>query len=118
MPTTSENPTDGTSLGEAVATYEAEGFTTQFGAQEGATVVCYTCHERSPATSVGLHALVRTEGASDPDDMVAIAAVVCPRCGAKGTLVLHFGALASPEEDDVLRALEDDRTADGTDARP
>ena len=116
MPTTPDNATDATTLGEALQKFEAEGFTAQFGAAEDAQVICYSCHMRHPARETRLHALIRTVGASDPDDMTAVAAVTCPHCQAKGTLVVHFGALATPEEDDVLRALEDDRTAEGIDA--
>jgi hypothetical protein len=116
MPTTPDNATDATTLGEALAKFEQQGFTGQFGVAEGKQVVCFSCHMRHPAKDTVLHALIRTEGASDPDDMTAVAAVVCPHCHAKGTLVVHFGALATPEEDDVLRALEDDRTAEGVDA--
>jgi hypothetical protein len=117
MPTTPENATDATPLGEALATYEAEGYTGQLGAADGGLVICYTCHQTSAPGDVALRALTRTEGASDPDDMVAVAAVTCPRCDTKGTLVLHYGATASTEEDDVLRALEDLRSRDGgTDA--
>jgi hypothetical protein len=116
MPTTPDNATDATPLGEAVATYEADGFTAQLAAQEGGQVICYACHETSPARDVELTALLRTEGASDPDDMTAVAAVTCPRCGAKGTLVLHYGATAPTEDDEVLRALEDHREAAGVDA--
>jgi hypothetical protein len=105
-------PTDATSLGEAVALYEAQGFTGQLAAREGTTVVCYTCHETSPAREVELFGLLRTEGASDPDDETAVAAVTCPRCGAKGTLVMHYGAIAPPEDEDVLAALEDRRGPD------
>ncbi len=108
--------TEGTTMAEALARYEAEGYTSQFAATDDAAVICYTCHQRSAAADVTLRALIRTEGASDPDDMVAIAAVVCPRCGAHGTLVLHFGAMAPVEHDEVLRALEDRREADGVDA--
>jgi hypothetical protein len=116
MPTTPRNATDATPMGEAVANYEAEGFTGQFGAQEGGNVVCYSCHETTHASKVELTALLRTEGASDPDDMTAVAALTCPKCQAKGTLVVHFGAIAPPEDDDVLRALEDHREAAGVDA--
>jgi hypothetical protein len=111
-------PTDATSLNEAVALYEAEGFTGQLAAREGGTVVCYTCHETVPAGEVELAGLLRTEGASDPDDMTAVAAVTCPRCGAKGTLVMHYGATAPPEDDDVLAALEDRRGADSVHVEP
>jgi hypothetical protein len=116
MPTTPDNATDGTSMADALARYEAEGYTTQFAAADDATVTCFTCHERSPASEVILRAMLRTEGASDPDDMTAVAAVVCPRCDAHGTLILHYGATAPVEHDEVLRALEDRRQADGVDA--
>ena len=116
MPTTRDNATDATPLGEALRNFERDGFTAQFAAQEDCRVVCYACHKRSPADEVELHALIRTEGASDPDDMTAVAAVTCPKCDAKGTLVLHYGALAPIEHDDVLRLLEDRREAAGVDA--
>src|SRR4051812_27537247 len=113
MPTTPDNATDGTQIAEVLATYESEGYTGQFAAADGAQVICYTCHQRSAASEIELRALVRTEGASDPDDMTAVAAVTCPHCGAKGTLLLHFGAMAPVEHDDVLRALEDLRKDGG-----
>lgn len=115
MPTTPDNATDATPMGEALTRFEQDGFTAQLAAQEGASVVCYACHTTSSARDVELHALVRTEGASDPDDMIAVAAVICPHCGARGTLVLHFGAMAPTEHDEVLSALEDKRTASGVD---
>lgn len=115
MPTTPDNATDATSMSEVLAQYEAEGWTGQFAAAEDAQVVCFTCHQRSPANEVPLRALFRTEGASDPDDMTAVAAVTCPKCHTKGTLVLHFGATAPVEHDDVLRALEDVRQDGATD---
>ena len=116
MPTTPANPTDATPLGEGLKRFEAEGFTGQLAAREGAEVVCFTCHTATPARDVELAGLIRTEGASDPDDMIAVAAVTCTHCGQQGTLVLHFGAMASPEEDDVLRALEDRRVDSGVTA--
>jgi hypothetical protein len=115
MPTTPGNATDATPFGEALRKFENDGFTTQLAAQEGANVICYGCHTTSPAKAVELHALIRTEGASDPDDMIAVAAVTCPSCGERGTLVLHFGAMAPTEHDEVLAALEDLRTASGVD---
>lgn len=116
MPTTPDNATDATPLGEALKRFEAEGFTGQLAAREGGEVVCFACHETTHARDVELAGLIRTEGASDPDDMTAVAAVTCAHCGQKGTLVLHFGATASPEEDDVLRALEDRRVDSGVTA--
>ena len=117
MPSTPDNATDATPFGEALTRFENDGFTAQLAAQEGGKVICYSCHTQSDARDVELAALVRTEGASDPDDMVAVAAVGCPHCGAKGTLVLHFGAMAPVEHDEVLSALEDRRTASGIEPR-
>ncbi|HEX8003616.1 MAG TPA: hypothetical protein VF519_13060 [Mycobacteriales bacterium] len=116
MPTTPDNATDATPMGEALKRFEAEGFTAQLAAQEGGDVICYSCHRTTHARDIALAALIRTEGASDPDDMTAVAAVTCGHCGAKGTLVVHFGALAPPEHDDVLRELEDRRTDSGVTA--
>ena len=50
--------------------------------------------------------LSRFEGASDPDDMLAVLGLVCPGCGAKGTVITHYGPTASPGEATVLLAIE------------
>jgi hypothetical protein len=100
---------DGTTVVEVLKGFEDAGYSGNFGAREEAMVICFTCRKETPAREVQLEKLRRTEGASDPDDMVAVAAVVCPHCGTKGTLVLHFGAEATPEENEVLRDLEDHR---------
>jgi hypothetical protein len=72
-------------------------------------VKCVQCGVEHAATEIELHELRRLEGASDPADMVVVGALVCPGCGAKGTIVLHYGPEATEEEDDVLRLLEDAR---------
>lgn len=78
----------------------------QFGALEGGSVRCFTCHQSFAADTVDASSLTRLEGASDPADMVAVVPVVCPNCDATGSMVLHFGAQASAEEADVLVALD------------
>lgn len=100
---------DATSVGESTKALEAEGFTGQFGSAEGGQVMCFTCRTASPAQDVHLEAMYRTEGASDPDDMTAVAALMCPACQAKGTVVLHYGPEATVEDSEVLRFLEDRR---------
>jgi hypothetical protein len=105
---------DATSLGEAMQRFEADGFTGQMAAREGARIICFGCHKESEATTVPLTGLLRVEGASDPDDMVALAALTCPSCGAKGTVALKFGPDATPEDSAVLAALSDERTDTGT----
>jgi hypothetical protein len=100
---------DADTLQESAEQLEMAGFTGQFGAQEDGMVKCFTCHTSSPAARVELEALRRTEGASDPDDMIAIAAIRCPNCDTAGTLILRFGAESTIEDDEVLRMLEDRR---------
>jgi hypothetical protein len=98
---------DGMTLLEVIDALEDEGYGGQFIAREGSMVECATCHTRTPANEmVGDHRLFRLEGASDPDDMVAVAALRCPSCDTRGTLVLKFGPEASAIESDVLRCLD------------
>lgn len=106
--------TDAISMAEALGRFEAEGYRGQMAAREGAAVLCLSCRTESPARDVSLQGLIRTEGASDPDDMTAVAALVCPACGSHGTVVLHFGPGATVEESEVLQELEDDRGETGT----
>lgn len=94
-------------LGDVLSSFEVEGYKGQMAAAPAGHVVCLTCHQESPATELRLDALERMEGASDPADMVAIAALVCPLCSAHGTLVLSYGPEASDDDADVLAALGD-----------
>lgn len=97
--------TGGASITDALREYEVQGFTGQFRARQGGLLECLSCEESLPAEKVHRAALRRVEGASDPDDMVSINALICPRCGAKGTAVFKYGPLASPEEGDVMQRL-------------
>lgn len=83
----------------------AEGFTGQFAAREGATVLCFTCRTESPASALRVETLRRLEGQSDPDDLLVVVPLTCPHCGARGTLVLHYGPESTREEADVLLGL-------------
>jgi hypothetical protein len=107
MTSTPEYASDGTTLVEVIRQLERDGFTGQLSAQPGGVLRCYSCREDSPADEVELRALRRTEGASDPDDMVALAAVACPRCGALGTVALKYGPDGPVDEAEVLRLLDD-----------
>ena len=101
--------TFGLTMTEAVDRFIAEGFTAEFGAVEGGLVRCYSCRADIDPRELHVNQILRVEGASDPDDMVAVVAVTCPHCGTKGTLTLKYGPDASPEEADVFLSLEDDR---------
>lgn len=94
---------------QATEGFEAQGYTAQFAALEGAMVRCFACRTDNSAAAFELDALKRTEGASDPDDMVANVAAICPNCKAKGVLTLKFGPTATLEEAQVLSLLDDDR---------
>jgi hypothetical protein len=96
-----------------IARYEALGFKGQFGSRPGGKVACFTCRKEHDAGKVKVQALHRLEGASDPADEMSVAALVCPSCGAKGTLSLSYGATASAEDRLVLKRLSDRRDTSG-----
>ena len=100
----------GATLTEVLAGYSAGGYTGSFTALEGGSVECHVCNSKTSASRVKMSSLRRMEGASDPDDMVAVVAIECPSCAAKGTLVLGFGPTASEEDSDVLHCLQDFRS--------
>jgi hypothetical protein len=104
------------SLAEILAMYEGEGFTAQFGTRAGGRIVCFSDHFEAPAEEFELVSLSRTEGASDPDDMLAVAALRCPQCKCQGTLILNYGPEATEDDVDVLQRLEavDKRTENPT----
>ena len=106
MTSTPEYASDGTTLVEIIRQLEDVGFTAQMSAVEGGRIRCFACREVSEAADVELTVIRRTEGASDPDDMVAVVALTCPRCGAKGTIALKYGPEAPLDESDVLRLLD------------
>jgi len=106
----SERTHDGAAtLTEVLEGYAAGGFTGGFSVADTTALECLTCGEQSPAGDVPMSSLRRLEGASDPDDMVAVVALTCPRCEAQGTLVLGYGPMATAEDSDVLRELRDHR---------
>jgi hypothetical protein len=71
-----DRPTDGLTLGETLAALEAKGYAGQFGADDGGLVRCFACGATTPAGEVGLDYLCRTEGVSDPADMLAVVGLV------------------------------------------
>ena len=103
--TSGNPPAYGATLGEIIATLEAAGFTAQMAARPGGMIICLVCRQESPAGEFTLEVMRRTEGASDPDDMLAIAGLVCPKCGAKGTAVLGYGPEADADDSEVVAHL-------------
>jgi len=102
-------PNDNTTLMAVLESFAADGWTENMSATEEGEVRCPNCDTVSPAEDVALDRLRRLEGASDPDDMMAVLAVTCPSCGARGAVVAHFGPNASEGDVLLLQALEDER---------
>jgi hypothetical protein len=96
----------GRTLTEVLAVLEARGYTGHMGSRPGGRIVCFSCHNGADVHEYRLGTLARTEGASDPDDMLAVAGLICLRCGARGTLIANFGPETTEEDAVVLRQLE------------
>jgi hypothetical protein len=106
-------------LVDVLEAYAQGGFDSSFVVTDDSRLECVECGTVSDPADVSMGSLRRLEGASDPDDMVAVVALTCPACGAHGTAVLGFGPMATLQDSDVLKALRDDRadeTAPGNSA--
>jgi hypothetical protein len=99
-------PSDNTTLLEVLAEFEAKGYGGSMWVAANGKLRCEGCHADIEPSEVHVHELRRLEGASDPDDMIAVVAVECPVCSFKASVVLHYGPEASPEEMDALTHLE------------
>jgi hypothetical protein len=92
-------------LSKVIDELEAEGYLGQFGARDGGVVRCFSCRHDFDPKDATVETVRRLEGASDPDDMIAVLPLTCPKCATKGTLVLAYGPEASLEDSEVLAAL-------------
>ncbi len=104
---------------DVLEAYAQGGFRSSFVVTDDSQLECVECGTVSPPPSVSMSSLRRLEGASDPDDMVAVVAITCPACNARGTAVLGFGPMATAQDSDVLQGLRDargDATAPGNSA--
>jgi hypothetical protein len=97
---------------DVLAALADEGYRGEFTAAEvdGRTqhgrIACSACHHVFAADAPEVGALRRLEGASEPDEMLAVAALTCPRCATRGTLVLNYGPTATVEDAAALVALD------------
>jgi hypothetical protein len=98
-------PSDNDTLQNVLAAFAADGFDGEAFAVEGGAIRWRRCHHDAPAADVEVARMRRMEGASDPADMLLVAAVTCPVCGDKAALVVHYGPTAGPADADVLLAL-------------
>ena len=100
---------DAQTLTRALREFEEAGFTGQFRVLDQGRLQCLTCRDELDGREVAIESLRRLEGASDPADMLAVAAIECPHCSARGTLILNYGPDATLEESTLLLVLKDDR---------
>jgi hypothetical protein len=98
---------DAETLLDVLARFTRQGWSSQFAAQAGGTVECESCHHIMAAADVPVLELRRLEGASDPDDMLAVVAIECAHCGLRGSLVLNYGPTSTEEDAAVLLGLGD-----------
>ena len=89
-----------------------EGYSGEFAATEvddtrHGRIACSACHQAFAADAAVVDDLRRLEGASDPDDMLAVVAVECANCGLRGSLVLNYGPTATEDDEAVLLGLGD-----------
>jgi hypothetical protein len=99
-------PSDNTTLLEVLEEFAAKGYGASMWVAPSGKLRCDGCAAEIEPADVPVHEFRRLEGASDPDDMIAVVAVECPACSMKATLVLHYGPEASPEEMNALTHLE------------
>src|SRR3954454_1363379 len=92
-------------LRDAIEEFERDGYLGQFAAREGGVVRCFSCRHDFAPVATTVDTIRRLEGASDPDDMLAVVPLTCPHCATRGTLVLAYGPEAALEDSEVLAAL-------------
>jgi hypothetical protein len=108
-------PSDHTTLLDVLDSWDESGFAEQFVVDDEARIACVSCATTSDASRFEVAHTRRLEGASDPDDLLAVYALRCPACGIGGTLVVGYGPNATDQDGDVLSVL---RTAPSDAADP
>ena len=101
-----QDPGDRTTLTSVLADLADAGWSGNVSVTEEARIRCPGCRDELDPADLTVDSLRRMEGTSDPDDMLAVVAVTCGECQEKGALVVHYGPTASPEEAEVLLALD------------
>lgn len=87
--------------------YAAEGFTDSYDVGDGGALIHAPTGTSVPAGEVEVVRFRRLEGASDPSDMVLVAAVRSAATG-DGAVVVKYGPEASEGEADLLVAWQDE----------
>ena len=91
------------SLVSVLAQFTNDGWTANHQVVDGGRVKCGECGHTVAPGDVTIEAEHRIEGASDPDDMQYVAGFACPKCGARGALVVAYGPTSSIEEAEFMQ---------------
>ena len=100
-------PSDNTTLLEVLDELAEKGYGGSMWVTANGKLRCEGCSAEFEPSDVYVKELRRLEGASDPDDMLAVVALECPRCSTRGALVLNYGPTATPADAAALLALPD-----------
>lgn len=92
----------GQTLSDAIRALEQQGFRASFRTETDGNVTCLNCGRTRHADEYPMLAFERVEGVSDPADENLVAAIECPQCGERGTLILPYGAIATRRDANVL----------------
>lgn len=96
-----------TSLVVVLESFRQAGWSANHTAVDEAHIRCGDCRTVSEAASIQIEARHRTEGASDPQDMLSVFGIACPACDSKGAIVVGYGPAASAQDDELMVALGD-----------
>ncbi|MGE3325206.1 MAG: phosphoribosylpyrophosphate synthetase [Acidimicrobiia bacterium] len=89
---------------EAVQFLQLEGFVNDF-PLDGSGMRCGSCRHVHRPEELTIRYTFRFEGATDPADEAIVLGVVCPKCGAGGTIVSAYGVDADPAYVELIQRL-------------
>lgn len=95
---------DAVTINELMDVARAYGVTGSFEV-EGTGLRCTSCGATSAPEDVERIWLHRFEGASDPDELLTISAIRCPRCATLGSLITPYGPMADADESAIVLRL-------------
>ena len=98
------DPSAADTLGAAVTSLRALGYTSDFSASDEGRIVCDECGTTLDPAGMAIDHTVRFEGDSNPDDESIVLGISCS-CGCRGVYTAGYGTSAPRADALVLRAL-------------
>ena len=96
---------------EVLDRFRRAGWSANHTTTEDGQLRCGACRAITTPGAIRIDAKHRTEGASDPQDMMYVFGYSCPACGAPGVVVAGYGPTASEPDQQMIAALGDDHDA-------